>query len=220
MTDLEKHVRHAIRARRSVRGGFADEPICREDLLDLVEAGAWAPSGSNWQNVRFLVETRPAEIARIGALRMVWPYKSKPPAGGILGRAKALIAVFVDVDVAQLWRRHNGDIWRHLDPQNAAAAIQNILLLAFAKGLGACWVSAFELMDGTDCLAPRRTWPEIWAPYRLPDSYESYGIVMLGHRADPSIGEKAHHGRPVERRAPECYVWAFDGERMGATTCD
>jgi len=215
MTDLEQHVRYAITHRRSVRGGFLDQPVSREDLLDLVEAGAAAPSGSNWQDVRFVIVTDPDELERIGRIRRSWPYKSEGPDAGLLGRAKALIAVFIDTNVAQYWRRHNGRLWTRLESQSAAAAIQNILLLAFAKGLGSCWVSAFEEMRLKDCLCGG-TWADVWAPYDLPDSYRIYGIVMLGHRADPSVGEVKHHGRPVERRPREEYVWSFDGERMCA----
>jgi len=209
MTAQEKHVRNAIKARRSVRGGFTDEPVSREDLLDLVEAGTWAPSGGNWQAVRYLILTEPGAIERLGCIRRSWPYKSEGPPAGILGRARALIAVFVDTNVAQWWRRHNGQLWRRLDVQDAAAAIQNVLLLAFAKGLGACWVSAFEEMDGSDCLQGQ-TWADAWAPYNVPESCRIYGIVMLGHRVDPSVGEKVHHGRPVPRRPVGQSVLAID----------
>ena len=212
-------VRDLIKSRRSVRGGFTDEPVSREDLLDLVEAGSWAPSTSNWQNVRFMIVTEPAEIARIGAIRCVWPYRTTCPPGGVIGRAKALIVVFVDDEVAQWYRRHNGEIWRQLDPQNAAAAVQNILLLAFAKGLGACWISALETMHRSDCLCGQ-TWADVWTSYDIPDSYEIFGIVMLGHRTDPAVGEKHHHGRAVQRRSPPYYIWTYDGKRMGARECD
>jgi nitroreductase len=199
-------LRSVIRSRRSIRGGFTGEPISRDDLLELVEAGVWAPSGSNMQDVRFLLVTDAAEIERIGRIRRSWPYRSAGPPAGILGHATALVAVLVDAGVAAHWSRHNGQIWRHLDAQNAAAAIQNILLLAHAKGMGACWVSALDEMDKSDCLCGG-TWADVWGPYQLPDTYQIYGIVMLGHRDDPSVGEITHQGRAVSRRPASEYIW-------------
>jgi len=215
VSDMAKITRHIIKSRRSVRGGFTDEPVSREDLLDLVEAGTWAPSGGNWQNVRFVIVTDPAEIDRIGRIRMSWPYRSTAPPAGIIGHARALIAVFVDTSVAAWYGRHNGDIWWQLDYQSSAAAIQNMLLLAFAKELGACWVSAFVSMNERDCLRGQ-TWRDVWHPYDVPDAWQIHGIVMLGHRADAAIGEREHQGRPVKRRSPEEHIWSFDHERMAA----
>jgi len=48
------YVEQIIKRRRSTRH-FTDEPVSHETLLKLVEAGVYAPSGSNTQCQRFLI---------------------------------------------------------------------------------------------------------------------------------------------------------------------
>lgn len=197
-------VRGAIRARRSVRSGFLPQPVGRELLLELVGAGVCAPSGSNTQSIRFLVESRPEEIRRLAGFRRL--------PGDILAGARALILVFADRSAVD-WTGHRySDLWRRLAYQDAAAAIQNILLLATAAGLGSCWISADLEMEGTPLLAGQ-TWAAALAPYRLPASQEIVGIVMLGHIEGPPAGDVTHHGRPVARRPVREYILGFDGVR-------
>ena len=144
-------VASVIAHRRSVRR-FADRPIPRELLEQLVTAGIQAPSGSNFQNQRFLIIEDPEEINRIGKLRFVWPYRGTDRSrvegrypGGIIGLAKALIVVFADAQEND--RRGTGEyyLWESLEIQNCAASIENILILATAMG----WAAA-------GCLPPRR----------------------------------------------------------------
>ncbi len=57
----------AIRARRNVRQ-YTDQPITREDLERILEAGRRAPSSGNWQPWNFVVVTsrgRLIELAKV-----------------------------------------------------------------------------------------------------------------------------------------------------------
>jgi len=188
---VESVVRHNILARRSIRGGFADRPVTEADMLDLVEAGIHAPSGSNTQSVRFVIINTPNEISRIGKIR-----------GNAIAGARGLIAVFVDRAVVDWSIRHNGELWKKLAYQDSAAAIQNMLLLATAKGIGSCWISAYEEMNGTDCLAGKN-WADV---FEVPDLYEIMGLVMLGYLSKHGPGDTAHRGRPVKRKGPYHYI--------------
>lgn len=223
-TNREKEVRDTILRRRSCRS-FSETPIPRKDLLELVEAGVYAPSASNWQNQRFLVVDDKTEIQRIGRDRFVWPWpgnqkamREKEP-GGLLGRASALIIVFVDAKRND--RRRNGEyhIWQHVEAQNAAASIQNILLLAAAKGIGSCWVSASEPMSYSRMLTGSAWWKTL-AKYNLPRSYKIQGIVVLGYpkRKDdlgfPS-GESMHGAtiwQDTQRKELESYLVTEAGD--------
>ncbi|MDZ7685338.1 MAG: nitroreductase family protein [Gammaproteobacteria bacterium] len=150
-------IRDVILQRRSSRT-FVDKPVPRDVLLELVEAGIYAPSGSNSQNQRFLIVDDEEQIARIGAARHVLPYptKARPTSEkrdkhpqGIVGRAPALILVFADTALNEKRPRGEDFIWDSINCQNCAAAIENILLLATAKGLATCWISASESMSRT-----------------------------------------------------------------------
>ena len=124
-------VEKAIASRSSVRN-FTDQKIIQEHLDRLVLSGIAAPSGSNWQNQRFLIVTEKEEITRIGKCRFVWPYKGanqekvkESHPAGILGHSAALIIVFSDS--LKNDRRDNGEyhIWQSLEIQNCSASIFN-----------------------------------------------------------------------------------------------
>ena len=189
---MESVVIENILARRSVRGGFCDRQVAEADLVDLVEAGIHAPSGSNSQSVRFVLTNDPKEITRIGSIR-----------GNAIAASRGLIAVFVDRAVVDWSIRHNGGLWQKLAYQDSAAAIQNMLLLATAKGLSSCWISAYAEMDGTDCLAGKK-WSDV---FDVPESYEIMGLVMLGYLSKHAPGDMAHRGRPVRRQPVDHYIW-------------
>jgi nitroreductase len=181
-----KIVEMAIRRRRSVRH-FNDKPIPQDILDRLISAGIAAPSGSNWQNQRYLVVTDSEEIMRIGRERFVWPYKGaniekvkQSHPGGILGHSAALIIVFSDSREND--RRGNGEyhVWQNLEIQNCSAAIENILVLATALGLGTCWVSASDAMNYTRMLSGG-SWRTLLSGYDIPDYYSLQGIIMLGY---------------------------------------
>jgi nitroreductase len=197
-----KIIKDSLVRRRSVRT-FKPDPIPSEILDDLIDVAKYAPSGSNWQNQRFLVVTDPEEIERIGKIRFVWPYKAanvekvkKSHPAGILGHGAALILVFADA--ARNDARGHGEyyIWESLEIQNCSASIQNILTMAAAHGLGTCWVSASDKMNYSRMLSGQ-TWRDALSRYDIPDCYKMQGIVVLGYpkgydEEGYATGEKLH----------------------------
>ena len=104
----------AIRRRRSVRA-YTGEPIPREDLIQIVDAGRMAASGYNRQPWVFVVVTEAETIERCKVVSS-W-----------IQAAAAVIAVVVD-DSAPFWH------------QDASAAVQNMLVASTALGYGSCWL--------------------------------------------------------------------------------
>jgi len=190
-----------IRARRSIRRGYTGRKIANDCLLDILAAAVWAPSGSNAQAVRLLVETRRDCIVKLAQLRL---------GNDFLADASALVLVFQDRSLDSS-RGSRGAVWRQLGYQDAAAAIQNMLLVATAYGLGACWVSAFANMDGTPMVAG--TWAQGLAEYGLSSDLEIMGIVCLGHTSGVPAGDETHRGRHVMRGRVLDYVLSIDGGR-------
>jgi nitroreductase len=208
-----------IARRRSVRR-FTDEPVSRDLLENLVLAGIQAPSGSNFQNQRFLIIDDAAEIEHIGKLRFVWPYRGAEKGkietqfpAGIVGFAKALIVVFADAEEND--RRGAGEyyLWESLEIQNCAASMENMLILATAMGLASCWISASEPMNHTRLLSGA-TWRELFAGYDIPLHYKIQGILLLGYPRDVdelgfAKGEKKHGAtvwQSTERKPIEHYL--------------
>jgi nitroreductase len=109
----------AIYNRRSVRK-YTQQPVPREDLERIVDAGRLAATGSNKQPWDFIVVTERETVEHFKA------------AGGWIGRAPAVIAVVLDP--ASRWWLEDG-----------SAAIQNMLVASTALGYGACWVEGDAL---------------------------------------------------------------------------
>lgn len=109
----------AIRKRRSVRS-FTGDPIPKEDLLTIVDAGRLAPSGNNRQPWEFIIVTDPAMINQL-KVAAEW-----------MENAGAIIAVVMDP--SSRWWIEDG-----------AAAVENMLIAATALGYGSCWLEGYTL---------------------------------------------------------------------------
>ncbi len=109
----------AIQKRRSVRD-FTGEPIPREDLLRIVDAGRMAASGSNRQPWDFIVVT---EREMLSHFRV---------AADWIDKAAAVIAVVLD-PTSRWW------------VEDGSAAVENMLIAATALGYGSCWMEGYTL---------------------------------------------------------------------------
>lgn len=120
----------AIVERRSVRSFQADH-VPEDTLRRLVEAGIWAPSGGNAQTWRFIIVTDDVSIRR---LKMLSP--------GLLGNPPAVIVICQDIAEAE---RKGAKLGKEvLSLMDSAMAAQNIILAAYAEGLGTCIVRSFH----------------------------------------------------------------------------
>jgi len=149
-----------IYTRRSIRK-FADKPVLREQLLEVIKAGTWAPSGLNNQPWRFVVITNPETRKELA---------KKTTSQIIIERAPACIAVFIDRHVMY------NDIKDH---QAMGACIQNMLLAAHTLGLGAVWLG--EIIKNAEAVR---------VLLRLPENLELMAVVALGHPASKHPSSK------------------------------
>lgn len=109
----------AIRKRRSVRN-YTGEPIPREDLETIVDAGRLAASGHNHQPWDFVVVTEREMIEQL-KVASLW-----------MEKAGAIIAVVMDP--SSRWWREDG-----------SAAVENMLIAATALGYGSCWLQGYTM---------------------------------------------------------------------------
>jgi len=152
----------AMRKRRSVRS-FKGDPVPREALEEMLDCARWAPSAANEQMWQFVVVTSRERIARLAALveeklgRMrekVTSPRARDRFDGYtsyfshFGGAPALVVVCArpyDTIYARLLKRYLPDEPRPqlVEPaaMSVAAAIENMLVAAEARGLGACFMT-------------------------------------------------------------------------------
>jgi nitroreductase len=156
-------VRKLIFGRRSFRN-WIDRPVPNEMIEMILEAGRAAPIGCNLDEVRFIVIRDPEET------KMVW--------SDIPTKNAVLIVVCSDARIPQV-------VWQNqLVPQNlgydAAAAVDHMLLMAHALGLGAVWLSRTAKTSVTD-----DTGLKFKKAYGLPDYIEMAAHIAVGW---PAVG--------------------------------
>lgn len=163
----------AIHTRRSIRK-FKPIPIPEQDVLEILAAAMMAPSAGNEQPWHFVIMTERAKLDAVVSFHAYAAMASHAPLG---------IVVCGDLHL----EKYSG-FWL----QDCSAAMQNLLLAAHAKGLGAVWVGVYpveERIQGfRDLLA-------------LPEHVIPLGLAVIGY-PDQNIAKKeryradrVHHNR-------------------------
>jgi nitroreductase len=142
-----------IHTRRSIRQ-FTEKPVAREQLIEIIKAGTWAPSGRNNQPWRFVIITDPDLRGKLAGHTKY---------SAVIKGAPACIAVFADRSAMY------SDVKDH---QSMGACIQNMLLAGHALGLGAVWLG--EILKNAD---------GVRGLLGLSPEMELMAVVALGHPA-------------------------------------
>lgn len=197
--DLVEAAIKVIQDRRSIRQ-YTTDPVSEEHLEMILEAARQAPSGENAQPWRFVIVKDEATRKRLGAI-----------AGGGSGRRftaefvtqkmqerfenledeakkKAIfdkltsgqVSAFLAEAPVSIVVCGRKDVWDL--PYDTSAAIENMLLMVTALGLGACWVIA-------PCIDIRDE-ERLKDLLGVPEGVKVVSIVSVGHPTRP------HRPRP------------------------
>jgi len=139
-----------LKSRRSIRV-YQDKPIPQELLLQVLEAGRWAPTGANLQPWHFIVVTDPETRKRIGDVARFFFIKSSH-----VEKAPVVIALGFDT--------RKGKYGRY----DVTLAGGNMLTMAASLGLGTCWIGAFDE-------------PKVKVILGIPENIEVIGLITLGY---------------------------------------
>jgi len=188
-----------IESRRSVRR-YEDRPVSDDVLRRLLDAARWAPSAHNRQPWRFAVLRRAETRARL-AEAMGARFRADLAADGLpaehveaqvarsrarIGAAPAVIVLCLSLrDMDRYPDARRQDAERTMAVQSAALAAQNLLLMAHAEGLGACWLCAPLFCPDVvrDALS-------------LPDDWDAQALITLGYPAETRVKSR----EPLETR--------------------
>ena len=141
-------VSQAIQNRRSIRK-FKPDPLSKETLEALINAATLAPSGKNKQPWKFYVVQGDKRGEMIDAMQkgmdrlegMGVSTGSAKYTIRVMASAPATIFVFNPTGKHPLKKRDTAECYIDVvDIQSIGAAIQNMLLTAFALGLGTLWI--------------------------------------------------------------------------------
>lgn len=183
-------VKTAIRTRRSVRK-YQSTPVPKEIVLELLEASNLAPSATNRQPWEFVVINRSyldrledilkeafrERVAGVSEEAMRQAIKDLSlPEEESGDRLKALGSFYRTLGGAPvaigvcLPRENDAWVWKN-NISDSAAAIENLLLAAWDKGLGTCWMAG-----------PLKARAGVIAAFLgVPPDRELVAIVTLGY---------------------------------------
>lgn len=151
-----------LAARRASIRGFTAEPVSEEDLAALLEAARLAPTAANRQPWHLVVVRGAEQRAALGTAY------AKPWFTG------APLILVVCVEPGKAWTRSDRVNYAMVD---GAIVMDHITLCAADRGLGTCWVGAFDPARLREALA-------------LPDDIEPLAMTPVGRPAAPALPKK------------------------------
>jgi nitroreductase len=177
----------AIEGRRSVRE-YTDEPVDEAVVRELIGAAIKAPSAINQQPWAFVVVNDPALLTRISDQAKAYLLKASlgapaHPFREMLNDPK--FHIFYHAPLLVVIAAAEPTDWA---VEDCALAAENLMLAAYAKGLGTCWIGFAQhwlaTADGKAALG-------------VPATYAPIAPIIVGHpRRQPP---------PVPRKAPEIH---------------
>ncbi len=174
-----------LKLRRSIRK-YQDCPVPQDLIRDVLLAAGWAPSAHNAQPWRFIV-LADASVKQELAESMAESWAVDMANDGLIiedeirkkrverfATAPALILACLTMSEMKKFSDEKlEDCERDLAMQSLGAAIQNILLAAHAKGLGACWFCAPGFCKGT-----------VRKVLKIPCNVEPEALILMGYPAE------------------------------------
>ncbi|MBD3194287.1 MAG: hypothetical protein GF317_04475 [Candidatus Lokiarchaeota archaeon] len=118
-----KEVLELIKSRRSIRC-FSDDMIPDDQINMILEAGKWAPTASNRQEVRFLVIKDKDILNKLSETAIY---------GKFVREAPILIAI--------IGKTHENPNWY---VQDTSLASMNMMLMAWSLDIGTCWIGSMD----------------------------------------------------------------------------
>jgi len=187
---LMDNIMDSIKKRRSIRS-YSSRKVPISVLRQVLEAAGWAPSAHNAQPWRFIAlidRSLKRELAE--AMANAWEadmIKDGAPSEVIENQRKASVERFIRAPVLIVSCLTMRDMISYADEsrqksehdlavQSLGAAIQNMLLVAHSKNLGACWFCAPIFCKET-----------VRQVLKIPEDAEPQALIALGYPAEKPL---------------------------------
>ena len=151
-------IQDAILKRRSIRS-FTEEDVPEDTVRQIIEAGTLAPSAGNCQPWEFIIIRDKMTKQKLAQAALGQNFVYQAP-----------VVLVVCANIKRSANRYGSRGQELYCIQDTAAAIENMLLMAVSKGLGTCWVGAFNEVLAKEVL-------------ELPVGIRPVAIIPLGHPA-------------------------------------
>jgi|GEM_PF-3163688 len=209
-----------IRFRRSVRI-FNGQKIPKDEVISIIEAATWAPTGCNNQELRYYILDKEEEINSF--------LKFKPFLKGVSN----IILIFCDMSLpmsVKMYKKLKHE--RNLPYIDVGLAMGHLILYAKSRGIDSCIVNVSEYHYGVEArkfnllgkvinrfirlIAEKLNLQSslrnnleyfLRKELNIPEKYKILGAVALGYaKIYPDIEKETHGGRKVKRESVEFYI--------------
>lgn len=154
-----------ILSRRTIRQ-FKPDPVARGILEQLVNAARLAPSAANLQPLEFVVVDEEELRSQVFPC-LKWAGYISPEGNPKPGQEPvAYIVVLANLEVKEKGYEHD-----------VGAAVENMILAAWEKGIGSCWIKSVDR-------------EKVFEILKIPGKYEIDSFLALGYPAEkPQVEE-------------------------------
>ena len=168
-----------LRARRSIRT-YKTQDVDTKTLTRLMDITRYAPTGSNSQQVQWLIVPTREKVVQLTALAVDWmrnAIEEKHPIAEAYQMAGIVHAWDNGIDIISrgapvLVITHGPDTYPVMTI-DSTIAISYLDLAAPSFGLGCCWAGFFMAAAGF--------WPPLAEAMNLPEGHKPFGAMMVGH---------------------------------------
>ncbi len=176
-----------IKGRRSVRC-YSDEPVSKEQVEAVLEAGVWAPTAMFREPCRFIVIENKELMKYITDETKVMVRQMMPPLASKFSTEKDVVCY--DAPVLILICAEKDKQWANLNLIDSVLAAENMFLKAYELGLGTCYMGFVQFLNSK---------PDVLKKMGVPENCEMMVPFILGH---PKIKQEAG-----KRKKPNVLRW-------------
>jgi nitroreductase len=158
-----------IKGRRSVRC-YTKEPVLKEQIEAILEAGVWAPTAMGREPWRFIIVEDEKLISYVSDETKVVVQQMRPALAERYKTKEDIICY--NAPVLVLVCAEKDPQWNTLNLVDSALAAQNMFLKAYELGLGTCYMGFVSLLNSK---------PEVLRKIGVPENCELMVPFILGH---------------------------------------
>jgi nitroreductase len=158
-----------IKGRRSVRA-YTDEPVSKEQIEAVLEAGIWAPTGMHREPCRFIVIEDKALIKYVSDETKLLVKQLMPPLAKQFATEADVVCYNAPVLILICTEKYKQ--WDNVNLLDSVLAAQNMFLKAYELGLGTCYMGFVNLVNSK---------PDALKEIGIPENFEMKVPLILGH---------------------------------------
>ena len=158
-----------IKGRRSIRV-YTDEPVDKEQLDAILQAGVWAPTGMGRQPWRFIIIENKDLIKLVSNETKELVKQNMPQLAEQFSTDKDIVCY--NAPMLVLVCAEKDPQWQNVNLLDSVLAAQNMFLKAYELGLGTCYMGFVNFLNVK---------PEVLHKLGVPENYDMLVPFIVGH---------------------------------------